>query len=222
MFLESCFTNPYFCAMTNVLPQLNPEEIRVLGALIEKSKTTPDYYPLTLNGLITACNQKSARNPVVEFDQHTVLEALDGLKRVQLSATVKGDGRTIKYRQTLAVKYPLAPAEVTAIGLLLLRGPLTIGEIKNMSGRMYDYEDLAEVQAVLDKLGEGEMPFVTQMERLPGQKERRYCHLFAPVPEVESFAETSGPPAHSGLEARVAALEDEVLRLSKILDELLA
>jgi uncharacterized protein YceH (UPF0502 family) len=207
--------------MTNALPQLTPEEIRVLGALIEKSKTTPDYYPLTLNGLITACNQKSARHPVVNYDQDTVLEALDGLKRVQLSATVKGDGRTIKYRQTLAIKHPLAPAEVTTIGLLLLRGPLTVGEIKNMSGRMYEFESLDEVQAVLDKLSNDELPFVAQMERRPGQKERRYCHLFAPIPEDNDEAETDIPAPNSTLAARVTDLEARVAKLEQAISDLL-
>ena len=116
------------------LPQLSPEEIRVLGALIEKSLTTPDYYPLTLNSLVTACNQKSARNPVVNYDNDIVLKTADQLKRKLLLANVTGDGRALKYRHTLAVKYPLDPAEVTVLGLLFLRGPLTVGEIKNMAG----------------------------------------------------------------------------------------
>lgn len=206
----------------NTLPQLTSEEIRVLGALIEKSRTTPDYYPMTLNGLVTACNQKSARNPVVEYEQHEVLEAIDGLKRKQLLANVLGDGRSTKYRHTLAVAYPLDPAELSVLGLLFLRGPLTVGEIKSMSGRMYEFDDLTEVQTVLQNLAAYDIPFVQQMERKPGQKESRYFHLFAPVPEFTEPGSVTGHTSTAELEARVAALEEEVQRLKTILDELMA
>jgi uncharacterized protein YceH (UPF0502 family) len=206
----------------NKLPQLSPEEIRVLGSLIEKSRTTPDYYPLTLNSLITACNQKSARNPVVEYEQDTVLEAIDGLKKHALLAHVLGDGRTMKYRHAIAVKYPLDPAEITVLGLLFLRGPLTVGEIKNMAGRMYDYEDLEEVQKVLTTLSSSEIPFVAQMERKPGQKEARYYHLFGDVPEfVEPNGQSSNPSKIQELEERISALEIQVADLKKVLDELM-
>jgi uncharacterized protein YceH (UPF0502 family) len=204
----------------NLLPQLTPEEIRVLGALIEKSRTTPDYYPLTLNALITACNQKSARHPVVEYEQDTVLEAIDGLKKKMLLANVLGDGRTVKYRHTIAVKYPLDPSEITALGLLFLRGPLTIGEIKNMSGRMYDYEDLEEVQKVLNALGSAETPFVAQLERKPGQKEARFFHLFADKPEfVEEVSVHASGSKMQEMEERVTNLEAQVAELKKLFDD---
>lgn len=207
---------------TGLIP-LSSEEVRVLGALIEKSKTTPDYYPLTLNGLVTACNQKSARNPVVAYDNDTVVKALDGLKRKQLIATVMGDGRSVKYRHTLAVKYPLDPAEVTVIGLLLLRGPLTVGELKSTSGRMYEFDDLAEVQKVLEQLVSHEPSLVTQLPRRSGQKESRYCHLFAPVEDTneEMEAETSLHLASSDLEERVLKLEEEIAYLKQQLSDLL-
>lgn len=206
----------------NQHPQLTAAEIRVLGSLIEKSRTTPDYYPMTLNAIITACNQKSSRNPVVEYEQHVVLEAIDGLKKKGLLAHVLGDGRTTKYRHTIAVKYPLDPAEITSLGLLFLRGPLTVGEIKNMSGRMYDFEDLEEVQNVLNALLQAEMPFVAQMERRPGQKEARFYHLFAPFVEPEeggSNASSSGK--FQEMEARLNALEEQVADLKKIIDDLM-
>jgi uncharacterized protein len=207
----------------NNLPQLTAEEIRVLGALIEKSRTTPDYYPLTLNSLITACNQKSARHPVVEYEQDTVLEAIDGLKKKSLLANVIGDGRTLKYRHSIAVKYPLDPAEMTVLGLLFLRGPLTVGEIKNMSGRMYDYEDLEEVQKVLTTLSSGETTFIAQLERKPGQKEARYYHLFADAPEyTEANVSSANPSKIQELEERIVALEMQVADLKKILDELMS
>lgn len=207
----------------NKLPQLNPEEIRVLGSLIEKSRTTPDYYPLTLNALITACNQKSSRHPVVEYEQHTVLEAIDGLKKKMLLAHVLGDGRSVKYRHTIAVKYPLDPAEITALGLLFLRGTLTVGEIKNMSGRMYDFDDLDEVQKVLTALGNSNPPFVGQLERKPGQKEARFFHNFADVPEdSDLLGATTNPSKFQEFEERINVLETQVAELKKIIDELMS
>jgi uncharacterized protein YceH (UPF0502 family) len=207
----------------NKLPQLSAEEIRVLGALIEKSRTTPDYYPLTLNSLITACNQKSARNPIVEYEQDTVLEAIDGLKKKSLLANVLGDGRAVKYRHAIAVKYPLDPAEMTVLGLLFLRGPLTVGEIKNMAGRMYDYEDLEEVQKVLTALSSSDLPFVAQMERKSGQKEARYYHLFADVPEfLEATSQSANPGKIQELEERIDTLETQVAALKRVLDELMS
>ena len=202
------------------LPELTAEEVRVLGVLIEKSRTTPDYYPLTLNSLLTACNQKSARNPVVDYEQHEVLEAIDGLKKKGLLAHVLGDGRTTKYRHTIAVKYSLDPAEITVIGLLLLRGPLTVGEIKNMSGRMYDFDDLEEVQKVIGALKQAENPYISQMERKTGQKEARYFHLFAPLNLEESSWNTSTLSGNNQeLAQRISFLEEEVASLRKIIEE---
>lgn len=203
------------------LPQLSPEEIRVLGALIEKSLTTPDYYPLTLNSLVTACNQKSARNPVVNYDNDIVLKTADQLKRKLLLANVTGDGRALKYRHTLAVKYPLDPAEVTVLGLLLLRGPLTVGEIKNMAGRMYFFDDLEEVQKTLQQLMDAEIPFVLQLPRRTGQKESRFFHCFTEYEEDHS-AETETSLANSkDLEERILRLEEEVNWLKEKLKDLL-
>src|SRR5690606_28298419 len=127
------------------LPILTNEEQRVLGSLMEKSKTTPEYYPLTLNSLTAACNQKSSRKPVVQYDDDTVIAALDSLRKKGLVATATGGtSRTIKYRHTLSVLYPIIPAEVAILCLLLLRGPLTVGEINSNSGRLYEFESLAE------------------------------------------------------------------------------
>ena len=202
------------------LPQLLPEELRVLGALIEKSKTTPDYYPLTVNAIITACNQKSARNPVVEYDENTVLRTIDTLKNKQLIAKVTGDGRSIKYRHTLAVKYPLDPAEVTVLGLLFLRGPLTLGELKTTAGRMYDFEDLQEVQKTVDALQGYPEQFVVIVPRRTGQKEHRYFHRFCDAPEESEDSEMQS--ATPDLIGRVEVLEAEVERLKRVIDELLS
>jgi uncharacterized protein len=201
------------------LPILLPEELRVLGVLIEKSKTTPDYYPLTVNAIVTACNQKSARNPVVEYDETTVLRTIDALKNKQLIAKVTGDGRSIKYRHTLAVKYPLDPAEVTVLGLLFLRGPLTLGELKTTSGRMYDFENLQEVQKTVDTLQAYPEQFVVIVPRRTGQKEYRYFHRFCDLPEESEDLLANSVP--SDIVGRVDALEEEVERLKRIIDEFL-
>lgn len=203
-----------------MLPQLSAEEIRVLGALLEKSKTTPDYYPLTLNSLITACNQKSARNPVVEYDEETVIQALDQLKRKQLSAQVIGDGRTLKYRHTISATYSLDPAETSVLCLLFLRGPLTPGEIKSNAGRLHDFEDLTKVQQLLYQLSEYETPFVRQLPKKTGQKEARFVHLFSEYDEnAEQEATTGSNATHQHeLIQRITVLEEQVAQLSEKLN----
>src|SRR5690606_29243135 len=129
------------------------EEQRVLGALMEKARTTPEYYPLTLNALLAACNQKTSRRPVVSYDEHTVIAALDSLKRKGLVSTATGgSSRVTKYKHNFAIVHPLVPAEISVICLLLLRGPLTPGEINTNAGRLYEFESLAEVQELLDEL----------------------------------------------------------------------
>lgn len=205
------------------LPILDLPEQRVLGSLMEKSKTTPDYYPMTLNGLTAACNQKSSRKPIVQFDDETVVMALNSLKKKGLIATVTGgSSRAIKYRHSFAVVYPLVPAEIAVICLLLLRGPQTPGEINTNSGRMYEFEDLEEVSTVLEKLASGDQPFIVQLNKRPGQKEARYAHLLAGMPDLSAaFDEDDDAreePARKSvneLEARVATLEQELAQLKE-------
>lgn len=206
------------------LQQLNLEEQRVLGSLIEKSKTTPDYYPLTLNALVTACNQKSARNPVVEFDEETVVVALDSLKKKGLTGNVISSGmRALKYRHNLAIAHPLDPAETSVLCLLFLRGPLTAGEINSNSGRLHDFENLTEVQQTLENLANYETPYVQQLPKRPGQKEARYCHLFGEVPEVDEndFAAEPARKNVSQLEERLAKVETELTELMERFDRLM-
>lgn len=206
------------------LQQLNLEEQRVLGSLIEKSKTTPDYYPLTLNALVTACNQKSARHPVVEFDEETVVVALDSLKKKGLTGNVISSGmRALKYRHNLAIAHPLDPAETSVLCLLFLRGPLTAGEINSNSGRLHDFENLAEVQQTLENLANYETPYVQQLPKRPGQKEARYCHLFGEVPEVDEndFAAEPARKNVSQLEERLAKVETELAELKERFDRLM-
>ncbi|MCE3295662.1 MAG: hypothetical protein K0R65_1376 [Crocinitomicaceae bacterium] len=207
----------------SLLPQLTAEELRVLGALIEKSKTTPDYYPLTLNSLHTACNQKSSRNPVVDYDEETVVVALDSLKKKQLIAHVIGGGRALKYRHTIAVSYPLDPAETSVLCLLMLRGPLTAGEINSNSGRLHEFDSLQEVQETLDNLANYETPFVQLLPKKPGQKEARYCHCFAEVPEFDDSAYPNEPARKnvSELEERLSKVETELAEVKEKLEMLM-
>lgn len=208
------------------LPQLSAQEIRVLGSLMEKSRTTPDLYPLSLVSLTTACNQKSSRDPVVSYSQATVNSTVDVLRRKDLLTRVLGDGRVPKFRHNLAVKYPLLPAEIAVLSLLFLRGPLTVGEIRTLSHRLYDFEDLAEVAATLDKLSQSEPPYVQSIGKAPGQKEPRYAHLFAPVDLTvnanshrDALSSTADDEHPASLKTRLAQME---ARLASVESALLA
>ncbi|GAB3013951.1 YceH family protein [Niabella terrae] len=207
------------------LPVLDSEEIRVLGALMEKSRTTPEYYPMTLNGLTAACNQKSSRNPVVQYDEQTVALVLDRLKRKNLAATVTGgSSRVVKYRHTIAMHYQFTPDVLAVLCLLFLRGPLTPGEINSNAARLYEFEDLAEVHALLERLSEGTPAYVKQLERQPGQKEARYRHLFGDESVIEAYATeiSSGAAAtNPDLEQRLIAVEAELETLKQQVAQLL-
>lgn len=200
------------------LPLLNEEELRVLGSLLEKSKTTPEYYPMTLNGLQSACNQKTSRKPVVSYDENTTVIALDSLRKKGLISTVVGGGsRVTKYKHNLAIQYPLLPQELAVLCLLILRGPLTAGEINSNSGRLYDFESLDEVQELLDKLSSGEQPFIKSLARRPGQKEIRFIHLLGDFKE-EDYEEYALPAAERS--SKVSELEERIVTLEKKLDSL--
>jgi uncharacterized protein YceH (UPF0502 family) len=205
------------------LPVLTAEELRVLGSLMEKCIATPDYYPMTINSLTLACNQKSSRKPVVQYDENVVADALNTLKRRGLISTATGGSiRSIKYKHNFAIVFPVIPSEVAVICLLMLRGPLTPGEINTNSGRLYEFESLEDVQTVLEKLSSPDMPFLMQMPRRPGQKEVRYAHLLSGVPEIneDDFEETP-VRSHGGLEARVVKLETDLGELKKAFDKLM-
>ncbi|SFS30935.1 YceH family protein [Sphingobacterium wenxiniae] len=211
----------------NSLPILSAEELRVLGSLLEKSKTTPEYYPMTLNSLQAACNQKTSRKPVVSYDENTIIQALDTLKKRGLISTVVGGGsRVTKYKHNLAIQYPLIPQDLAALCLLILRGPLTAGEINTNAGRLFDFESIEEVQEVLNRLSENEPPFVQQLAKRPGQKEVRYVHLLGEVnEEEESFSTDHGNGTSSTkvqeLENRVASLEEQLAQLRQEFDGLM-
>ncbi|RYU86493.1 DUF480 domain-containing protein [Mucilaginibacter terrigena] len=205
------------------LPVLSDTELRVLGSLMEKSKTTPDYYPMTLNGLTAACNQKTARRPVVDYDENTVMLALDTLKRKGLISTATGgSSRAIKYKHNFGIVFPVVPSEVAVICLLILRGPQTPGEINTNSGRLYEFEDLDEVQAMLEKLASGDMPYVLQLPKRPGQKEVRYRHLLGgTIVEDDSQDEPSRRTSTSELEERLSKVETELAELKDAFDKLM-
>jgi uncharacterized protein YceH (UPF0502 family) len=206
------------------LPILDAIELRVLGSLIEKSRATPDYYPMTVNAITLACNQKTSRKPVVSYDDETVMEALNTLKRRGLVSTATGgSSRAIKYKHNLAIVYPLIPSELAIMCLLMLRGPQTPGEINTNAGRLYEFESIEEVQEMLEKLAGGETPFVLQLPKRPGQKEARYAHLLAGEPEVseEDDDDQSTGRSNSGLEARLAKVEQELAELKDAFDKLM-
>jgi len=205
------------------IPVLNQEQIRVLGALMEKAKTTPDYYPMTMNGLVSACNQKTSRKPVVNYDEETIGSSLNSLKIAGLISTATGGSiRNIKYKHNFAIVYPLLPSEVAVMCLLFLRGPQTPGEINTNSGRLYEFETLEEVNQTLEKLAsEG---YLKQLPKRPGQKEQRYMHLFAG--DIETFEEEyiteETPKSNNGLEERLTKVEEELAELKLNLAKLMA
>ena len=198
---------------------LNPVEVRVLGALIEKEITTPEYYPLTLNGLTTACNQKSNRDPVVSLEEKAVVRALESLREKGLARQVSGvDMRVPKHYHLFDEKMGLTRPQVAALCVLMLRGPQTVGEIRGRSGRLYEFAGLEEVERVLVELAERtEGALVVQLARQPGRKESRYAHVLMGEPE-EGDVQTEGPVDAAALEVRaenerIAALEEQVKAL---------
>lgn len=213
--------------MSNTLPRLSAEEQRVLGSLMEKSRTTPEYYPLTVNSLMAACNQKTSRKPVVSYDENTILTTLDTLRKKGLVSTATGgSSRVTKYKHNFAVVYPLVPAEITVICLLLLRGPLTPGEINNNAGRMFEFESLDEVQELLDGLANREEPFVQQLPKKSGQKEARYMHLIGDIDIdsedfVQEYTSNETNTSSNDLVLRIEVLEAELAKLRSEFDQLM-
>jgi uncharacterized protein YceH (UPF0502 family) len=207
---------------------LSAEEVRVVGALIEKQVTTPEYYPLTLNALRQACNQLSNREPVVSFDERTVTWALESLRDRKLVRVVStADGRVPKYRHVLDEALGLKSPEMAVMCVLMLRGAQTVGEIRTRTERLYPFSALSFVETTLEDLMTRDVPLVVKLPRQAGQKESRYAHLLSG--EVEVAAETEGESARaegatrSGGRVeteRVARLEDELKAVRAELAEL--
>lgn len=166
---------------------LTDHEVRLLGCLIEKEMATPDYYPLTLNALLNACNQKSNRNPVVSFDEETVLYALNGLQENKM-VRQSNISRVPKYEQIFSNDLRLVPREKAVICILMLRGPQTLGEIRSRTERLYSFKSLDEVQETLSTLEDTKL--VKKLPRQPGRKESRYTHLLSGEPD-EAFVEAA-------------------------------
>lgn len=211
-------------------PLLTFEEARVFGALIEKSQATPEYYPMTLNALVNACNQKSSRDPVVDFDESVVEIALGTLKDKGLVAFASGTGRVVKYLHRAGQNgLGLTPAQACAVAIMLLRGPQTPGEIRARAGRQFTYPSMEVVQETITGLLAREHPTIEELPRQPGQKERRYRHCFFQYPDDGqiSVSPATGPalrPDAESLARRIAALEEEhgaLLRRLEALESLL-
>ena len=195
-------------------------ELRVLGCLIEKQRTTPDAYPLSLNALRAACNQATNREPVASYDEPTIREALARLSRRGWVRLASGPGsRAAKYRHLLAEALDLSAEEVSLLTLLMLRGPQTLGELKGRSERLHRFESLGEVERTLGDLAAREL--IARLPRRPGQKEDRYMQLLGGGAPELSLADEP-PPGSAGLEARVARLEQEVSSLRAVLESLRA
>jgi hypothetical protein len=202
---------------------LDPEEIRVLGSLLEKEITTPEYYPLSLNGLLNACNQKSNRDPIVHFDEETLERALYTLRDKGLLVSITGAGsRVPKYGHRLSEKLNLGRRELAILCELMVRGPQTLGELRTRAERMHPFDDLAEVESVLDRMPE----LVVKLPRRPGEKEARYAHLLSGSPAALSPVATDASPGRAGdllppaRTDRIATLEAEVAQLRNEIEDL--
>ena len=190
---------------------LNETEVRVLASLIEKESTTPEYYPLSLNALMLACNQKTNRDPVVSYDEDTVGEALDSLRAGRLARLSSAQSRVAKYEHSILEVFNLGRRELALLCTLMLRGPQTVGELRDRSERMRAFSDLEEVEACLETLMHWEPgPLATRLPRQPGMKEPRYMHMLSggAEPPAPTMTERAVP-----LEEQVEALRQEVHEL---------
>jgi uncharacterized protein YceH (UPF0502 family) len=201
---------------------LDPVEIRILGSLMEKQLSTPEYYPLTLNALVAACNQKSNREPVMELAEDQVQRALDRLQDEKLIWRVMG-GRAVRFDHNLDSVWHLDRREKALLTLLFLRGPQTAGELRGRSDRLQSFDSVGEVEQLLRDMGAHSEPLVQQLSRRPGQKEERWAHtvggaIAEPAPAAEPESRLGGEP----LSVRVQRLEERVEELSRALAELKA
>ncbi len=199
--------------------RLTPIEARVLGSLIEKDITTPDYYPLSLNALVNACNQKNNRDPVMNLDENAVRDALAGLQDQRLAGPARGaDSRVTKYEHRFQEVFNLTRGETALLCVLLLRGPQTPGELRGRTERMFRFEHLDDVEAALRRLMQHDPPLVTILPRQPGTKEARYAHLLAGEIQQQSF---NVPAPQSSMNGdRVERLESELAELRRAFEEL--
>jgi uncharacterized protein YceH (UPF0502 family) len=202
--------------------KLTEIEVRVLGALIEKDITTPEYYPLSLNALVNACNQKTNRDPVMQLEEDAVRDALEGLQQQRMAGPARGaDSRVTKYEQRLQEVFNFTRQEIAVLCVLLLRGPQTPGELRGRTERLHRFEALEDVQSALQKLMQREPPLAKVLPRQPGTKESRYAHLLAgDVVEAEVPVHAGvGGASNSADAERISRLEEEVVELRRDLAE---
>ncbi len=197
-----------------MMNELSETEARVVGCLVEKQLTTPEYYPLTLNALIAACNQKTNREPVVNYDEETVERTLDSLRDKNLVYVFYGSSsRVPKYKHMLPSVYELDERETAVVSVLMLRGAQTIGELNQRTNRLYEFSGLNEINETLENLIKRDEPLVVKLERQIGQKEARFAHLLSGEIDIEAMSnlrETSGGQTRND---RIAELEREIENL---------
>jgi hypothetical protein len=200
---------------------LSGVEVRVLGALVEKDITTPDYYPLSLNALVNACNQKNNRDPVMALNEDSVRAALESLQTQRLAGPASGaDSRVTKYEHRLQEVFNFDRREIAILSVLLLRGAQTPGELRGRAERMYRFEELEDVHATLDRLSQREPPLVAVLPRQPGTKESRYMHLLSGNAPPAEAAPARAPASPAAGNDRIASLENEVAELRRELSEM--
>lgn len=201
---------------------LTDVEARVLGALVEKDITTPDYYPLSLNALVNACNQKNNRDPVMTLDENQVREALSGLEAMGLAGPASSaDSRVTKYEHHLQDVFNFSRGETAVICVLLLRGPQTPGELRGRTERLHRFEDLEAVQAALQHLMRREPPLAVMLPRQPGTKESRYAHLLSgEIPVAAPASRGVAAPVDHGQQDRVSHVEEQVATLEREVSDL--
>lgn len=188
---------------------LTDTEVRVLGALIEKEITTPDYYPMSLNALVAACNQSSNRNPVMHLEEGAVADAMESLREKGLAHRVdRGESRVVKFRHVLYEAMNWGRPVIAVMCVLMLRGPQTVGEIRTRTNRLYDFTSLDEVELTLNSLMTGDSPLITRLPRQSGQKEVRFAHLL------------SGDVSFTEVQAEVEPEEDRIGKLEKEVEDL--
>jgi uncharacterized protein len=206
---------------------LNEIEVRVLGSLVEKQLTTPEYYPLTMNALTAACNQKSNRDPVVSYGDSEILAAVDSLREKNLVYLYYGStSRAVKYKHMLPGVYHIEPPEVAVMAVLMLRGPQTLGEIRERTGRLFEFSGIGEVNETFDGLIARDEPLIVKLERQPGQKEARYAHLLSGEVSADIVVqrEKASPAASSDsrfeeLRTEIAEMRNELNAFKEMFEE---
>lgn len=203
--------------MSQTLPELTPIEARILGVLVEKEKTTPDAYPLTVNSLVAGCNQKSARDPVMAVNESELQATLEDLRgRLLVIESYGASGRVLRYAQNFGKCYGLPAVSVALLAVLALRGPQTVSELRANCERLYHFDDASSVEAYLEELAaRGSGALVSKMPKQPGSREHRWAHCLCGEPEMPVMLERSavGNDRMAELEERVAKLENELAQL---------